>query len=186
MVKKRAGRPAGGSEVRERLLEAAELQHLSDDPSALTSRAIALRAGVSHSLVNYHFGSVDALVAEALALTVTPKRVMQWATGEGGSIDVDRLAQGLVRMWEDPVVGRRLVALARTLVAGTGPAPLLGTYLERAVFEPLVQHLGPERARGAAVAIVGTIFSRYVLALGPTASADPGQVAAEFARMMRG
>ncbi len=186
MVKKRAGRPAGGSEARERLLEAAELQLLSDDPSALTSRAIALRAGVSHSLVNYHFGSVDALVAEALALTVTPKRVMQWATGEGGSIDVDRLAQGLVRMWEDPVVGRRLVALARTLVAGTGPAPLLGTYLERAVFEPLVQHLGPERARRAAVAIVGTIFSRYVLALGPTATADPGQVAAELARMMRG
>jgi len=37
---------------------------------AVTSRAVAEEAGLAHSLVRYHFGSVDAMLTEALALAI--------------------------------------------------------------------------------------------------------------------
>lgn len=38
--------------------------------SGITSRSVAEAAGVAHSLVRYHFGSIDALVTEALGLAI--------------------------------------------------------------------------------------------------------------------
>ncbi|KAB1662597.1 TetR/AcrR family transcriptional regulator [Pseudoclavibacter chungangensis] len=38
--------------------------------SGITSRSVAEAAGVAHSLVRYHFGSVDALITEALSLAI--------------------------------------------------------------------------------------------------------------------
>ncbi len=36
--------------------------------AGLTYRAVAAEAGVTHGLVSYHFGSLDAMITEALAL----------------------------------------------------------------------------------------------------------------------
>lgn len=36
--------------------------------AGLTYRAVAAEAGVTHGLVSYHFGSLDAMISEALAL----------------------------------------------------------------------------------------------------------------------
>lgn len=38
--------------------------------SGITSRSVAEAAGVAHSLVRYHFGSIDALVTEALGRAI--------------------------------------------------------------------------------------------------------------------
>lgn len=38
--------------------------------SGITSRSVAEAAGVAHSLVRYHFGSVDSLITEALSLAI--------------------------------------------------------------------------------------------------------------------
>ena len=56
---------ARGAGTKERLLEAARAELLEGGLAAATSRAITSRAGANLAAVTYHFGSKDALVAEA-------------------------------------------------------------------------------------------------------------------------
>lgn len=56
---------------REALLEAAVRAVARDGPSGLTYRAVAKEAGVTHSLVHYHFGSREALITEAYKWAVS-------------------------------------------------------------------------------------------------------------------
>lgn len=52
------------------LLRAAISVGLAEGLGGITSRAVAEAAGVAHSLVRYHFGTIEALVTEALALAI--------------------------------------------------------------------------------------------------------------------
>src|SRR5918997_5703859 len=99
MVNKKRGRPAGPSRVRDELLAAAR-QHLDEGDLARTStRALAAKVGVSHTLVNYYFGSRDGLLAAAAALQVAPHTVLAAATDERGVLDVPVLLRELVGVW---------------------------------------------------------------------------------------
>ncbi len=55
-------------EGREALLEAVLRAVAKHGFAGLTYRAVAAEAGVTHGLVGYHFGSLDAMIQEALAL----------------------------------------------------------------------------------------------------------------------
>lgn len=59
-----------GSLGRSNLLRATITVGLAQGLSGVTSRSVAEEAGVAHSLVRYHFGSIDALVTEALGLAI--------------------------------------------------------------------------------------------------------------------
>lgn len=163
------GRPAGGGDARERLLAAAQRHVAAGDLDATSSRALAREAGVSHTLVNFHFDSRAGLVAEALAVRLAPHMVVEASTADG-RLDARRLVDGLLSVWEHPVHGSALVRLARS--AATGDSPVVQTYLQQAVFDRLDATIGTRRARRAAVAIVGLIFARYVLAV-PTLATMP-------------
>lgn len=56
----------GPADTRQRLLDAAVAALRTHGTSGLTSREIAREAGVNLQAITYHFGSKDALVAEAL------------------------------------------------------------------------------------------------------------------------
>lgn len=58
-----------GDKRRRTILEAA-LALWADDPASVTVRAVARGAGLTHGAVLYHFGTVDALKADAAALAV--------------------------------------------------------------------------------------------------------------------
>jgi TetR/AcrR family transcriptional regulator, regulator of biofilm formation and stress response len=60
-------RPPRG-EGREALLRAVLRAVARHGFAGLTYRAVAAEAGVTHGLVSYHFGSLDAMIREALAL----------------------------------------------------------------------------------------------------------------------
>ncbi len=60
-------RPRRG-EGRDALLRAAIRAVDKHGFAGLTYRAVAAEAGVTHGLVSYHFGSLDAMISEALAL----------------------------------------------------------------------------------------------------------------------
>ncbi|MGO2111784.1 MAG: TetR/AcrR family transcriptional regulator [Pseudoclavibacter sp.] len=64
-----AAAPAAG-QGRTALLRATISVGLSDGISGITSRSVAEAAGVAHSLVRYHFGTIDALITEALGLAI--------------------------------------------------------------------------------------------------------------------
>lgn len=62
-------RPQRG-DGRRALLEAAIRVVSKEGLRGLTFRAVAAEAGVTHGLVNHHFGSRNALIEEALALSI--------------------------------------------------------------------------------------------------------------------
>jgi AcrR family transcriptional regulator len=59
--------PRRGDDTRERLLDAVEVLIADHGFQALTHRLIAQRADVHVALLNYHFGSKEQLIEEALA-----------------------------------------------------------------------------------------------------------------------
>ena len=58
--------------TRARLLSAAASLIAERGWSAVTTRAVAERAGVNQALVHYHFGSIDNLRREAVMARLTP------------------------------------------------------------------------------------------------------------------
>ena len=165
MVNKRPGRPQGRSTARQRLLHAAQKHLERGDLSTITSRELAAEVGVSHTLVNYHFGSRHALIAAATTLHVAPHDVIALSRDEGGRLDLARLAHGILAVWEHPEHGVRLADLARRLASGDEVSTTISSYLQSSVFDPLAAEFGRERAHRLATAIVGFVFGRYVSAL---------------------
>lgn len=151
--------------ARQRLLNAASAHFDRGDLAAVSSRDLAAEVGVSHSLVNYHFGSREGLVAAVVSLRAAPHDVIALSRDADGRLDIGRLAQGILAVWEHPEHGQRLAAFARRLSSGGGSGASIADYLQRSVFQPLVDDVGREHAQRMATAIVGFVFGRYVLAL---------------------
>lgn len=185
MVNKGPGRPRGGLSARDRLLDAAHRHLERGDLARISARDLAAEVGVSHTLVNYHFGSRDALVAATTALHAAPHQVIAAATDGEGHIDTAMLVRGLIALWEHPEHGLHLVDFAQRLSAREAGAAAMKEYLQHAVFEPLVAAFGQERARHMATAIVGVIFGRYVLELPVLTMLTRQQLAAHLLVMMR-
>ena len=184
MVNSRSGRPPGAPHARTLLLRAARAHLDRGDLGSISSRPLAADAGVSHSLVNYHFGSKDVLIAAALGASVAPHDVMAFARdGATGKIETGRLVHGLLALWEDPETGRMLLGFARELSAQGSAAGAITSYLQNVVFSPLASDFGIARARRMAIAIVGFLFGRYVLRL-PTLASLTVVEAGETLRLM--
>jgi AcrR family transcriptional regulator len=185
VVNNQPGRPRGDATARQRLLDAAHSHFEAGDLTSMSARGLATEVGVSHTLVNYHFGSRDALIAEAVSLRAAPHQVIASAKDADGHIDLTRLVRGLVAVWEHPDNGARLVGFARRLATGDERSPALMSYLQNTVFAALAAEFGQERARRMATAIVGVIFARYVLRLSAMISLTPSQVATHLLSMLR-
>lgn len=165
VVNKTRGRPRGISHTRQQLLSAAEQHFFAGDLSTISSRELASEIGVSHTLVNYHFGSRDGLVAAAVALRAAPHDVIALSRDDHQRIDLPRLAHGILAIWEHQEHGAQLVAFARRLASDDSSALSIADYIHNAVFAPLVDDFGQEHARRIATATIGFLFGRYVLAL---------------------
>jgi AcrR family transcriptional regulator len=182
MVNKR-GRPPAGSDARQRLLDAARSRLDAGDLDAASTRELAAAAGVSHSLVNYHFGGRSGLVAAAIALRISPHEVIAVSTDDRGVLDLERLARAFVEVWESPATREPLVAFAREAASGSARSGVFVEYLQHSVFDALASAIGVAQARRVAVAVVGVVFGRYVLRLPAMASLTRAQLA-ELIRSM--
>lgn len=172
----RRGRPPGGGDARIRLLAAAQRHLESGDLAATSSRALAAEAGVSHTLVNFHFGDRQGLVAAATALRIAPHDLLESATVGAHGLDMPRLVHGIVVLWEHPEHRAALTRLARDLVAGGPRSEAFADYLQHSVLERLQRALGVERGRLAAIVIAGTLFTRYVIGLPSMVALEPREV----------
>ena len=81
---------------REALLEATVRVVARAGLRKVTNRVVAEEAGVTHGLVSHHFGTRDALVAEALKYVLD--RSLAQSTLGSGSGSIDDLARTLVEM----------------------------------------------------------------------------------------
>ncbi|MFG6444669.1 TetR family transcriptional regulator [Microbacterium sp. P07] len=185
MVNNARGRPRGPASARARLLDAAHRHFDAGDLAEISSRDLAAEVGVSHTLVNYYFGSRNAFIAAAVSLRVAPHHVIAAATMLDGTLHLPRLARGLIAVWEHPEHGQLLAGFARQLTAGGPHAQALSSYLQHTVLETLTAEFGQERARRMTTALVGVVFSRYVIRLPGMTALTADQTATHLLSMMR-
>ena len=172
------------------MLDAARRQFLADGYQSVTMRSIAAEAGVDAALVSYYFGSKSALFGEAMRLAVDPPAVVEEVL-RGDPADVpERLLRGLLEIWDDPETGGPLL----TMVAAAGQDPALARLLrelfEREMVARVANALGgdaeaEQRAGFVAVLMGGLVFTRYVLRIGPVASASIDEVVERLAPALR-
>ncbi len=175
------GRRPGPSDTRERILAVAREQFLAGGYHEVTLRSIAAEAGVDVALVGYHFGSKRGLFVATMALPVNPAAII------GEEIERDepdtlarRVLTRLVEIWDDPESGGRLIALAELALGDPAVKRLLAEALAREMVEPIAAATKGRDAEARAAAfctlVSGVIFSRYLLAVEPIASMEPGEV----------
>ncbi|UOQ89930.1 TetR family transcriptional regulator [Agromyces endophyticus] len=90
--------PAATTSGRQALLAATITVVAESGLRALTYRAVAAEAGVSHGLVRHHFGTRDQLIAEALSFAVDESLRETNMAGRGAPGDTAHFAEGLASL----------------------------------------------------------------------------------------
>lgn len=192
MVNSSRGRPKGPSDVRQRLIDAATEVFLEVGYAQASSRMIAERAGVSHTLVNYHFGSKQGLFGEVMSLTLTPSKVLGEALGHRPGetpIMVSRRFVGtVVTVWDDAHLSEPFVAMLRGAMADDSVRTNVAEFIEREVLDHVAARIGgPDalsRASGVAMCIAGLVMGRYLLRVGPLVALSKQDVVRVLAPMV--
>jgi AcrR family transcriptional regulator len=191
----RSGRRAGGSGTREAILEAARGRFAEHGYDGATIRAIAADADVDPALVHHFYGSKERLFTAAMHLPVVPSEVLTAAFAEaaarGDSFSPgEHLVRTALSTWERPEVLGVFTALLRSALTSERAAGMFREFITDAILSPVAAVTGPRQPggtadpadaayRAAAVAsqMVGLALARYVLRLGPLASADASDLA---------
>ena len=94
-----AGHRRGGG--RQALIEALVRVAAREGLTQVTTRSVATEAGVTHGLVRHHFGTLEAMIEEALAWAASEAVIGSGLRAEGG--DLTALASDLAALIdEDP------------------------------------------------------------------------------------
>lgn len=177
---RRRGRPRGGTDSRERILAAAVDEFGEQGYDGSTVRSIAGRAGVDSALVHHYFGTKADLFAEAVGIPLRPDIDVPGIVAGPREEVGERLVRYVLEAFERPEVRRRGVMLIRTALGSRVTSPLLAGFLSRELIGRIAKLLAvPDaelRATLVASQIAGLIVTRYVLALGPLAAADIGDL----------
>lgn len=142
----RAGPPAA-----DRLVAATRELMTERKPADITVRAIAVRAGVQHSLIARHFGSRDALLA-----TVVAQVLADVGEDAAAAPDLDAALDTITDQFsKKPALTR---AIGTLVSQGTVPAAR-----DHPIVHALERHLAasqvaPPRRREVAVAIIVAVF----------------------------
>ena len=184
---RKAGRRAGDSGTREAILDAARSQFADFGYEGATIRAIAAAAAVDPALVHHFYGSKESLFAAAMQLPVVPSEVITGAISPETLRPGETLGQHMVRfalaLWDTHEM-RPFQALLRSALTSESAAAMLREFLAEAILGPVASVAKdsdpgqtPFRASLVASHMVGIILTRYVLKIGPIASASADELA---------
>lgn len=191
MLKKPArGRRPGESGSRDAVLEAARRQFMADGYKAVTMRSIAAEAGVDVALVSYYFGSKSALFGAAMSWSVNPMDVVEDVLRGDRADLAERFVQRLLSIWDDPETGSPVLAMVAAAGQDLALAALLRELFERELIDRLAAAFGGDqearqRAGYVAVLMGGLVFTRYILQLGPVATASIDDIVGRVAPALR-
>jgi AcrR family transcriptional regulator len=182
----RTGRRAGDSGSREAILDSARLRFAEQGYDGATIRGIAAGAGVDPALVHHFYGTKEKLFAAAMRLPAVPSEVIAAALASpGGARPGPHLVATVLAIWEDPAVHGVMIGLLRSAMNSEQAARLLREFITDAILAPvstLARAASPEEAayRASAVAsqMLGLALTRYVLRVGPMATASIADLAA--------
>lgn len=181
MVNNRHGRPPGPSDAAERILSVAREQFLAHGYADTSVRSIAREVGVSHTLVNYHFGGKSGLFSAVLDLVMGPGQVLDRVAGEHeGPEFASQLLAAALDLWDSPGLTPRLRELIGEAADDPAHAEVLRGYLQSTVVERFAERIGgpdaSRRASAAAAVMAGVFLTRYVIGLEPIASMNRDEV----------
>ena len=173
---RRRGRRPAGADTRAALLAAAREVFAEQGYAGATVRAIAGRAGVDAAMVNHWFGGKQGLFSAVMELPGTlwlTDVVEAILTGDEGAL-AERIVRTFVTLW-DTHEGQ-FAALIRSVSSQEMTATVFRDFLTKEVLGRVANKIGadhPElRASLCASQMVGLGVARYVVKLGPLASAD--------------
>ena len=187
--RRRSGRRAGDSGTREAILDAARHRFADHGYDGATIRGIAGDAGVDPALVHHFYGTKERLFAAAMRMPVVPSEVLSLALAAGaGDNDAatpgQRMVDTVLTIWEQPEVHGVMLGLLRSAVTSDKAADLLREFLTDAILGPVsaiarADAPGEAAYRAGMVAsqMLGVAVTRYLLRLGPVASATPRDLA---------
>jgi AcrR family transcriptional regulator len=131
MTKSRRRAADARGEATRRRISAAAVELVAElGWDAVTTRAVASRAGVNPALVHYHFGSMDALLREAVAAVIEQ--------------EIDRVA---VLLAEDPSLGGALAGASDAIAHPDPAAAVLLEGMLRAARDPALSPVVVDRLR---------------------------------------
>lgn len=174
MTPSRSGRPAGNSDTRSRILDAARTLFAAKGFQQTTLRAVATEAGVDVALISHYFDNKRGLFVAVVELPVDPAEVI-------ASLDVvpvERIGSELLRhlltIWSSPA-GPGLIAVFRSSLGGE--PELLRDFITTLVMPEVRARLETtqiddldRRLPLAATQLVGVMALRHLLQIDPVAS----------------
>ncbi|HZC53165.1 MAG TPA: TetR family transcriptional regulator [Mycobacterium sp.] len=179
--RRRPGRPAGGSDTRERILASARELFARNGIDRTSIRAVAAGAGVDSALVHHYFGTKQQLFAAAIQLPIDPMTVLvpmrETPVEELGL----KLSSVLLPIW-DSEMGSGLIATVRSLLAGADVS-LARSFLQEVVVAEVGSRVdtppgtGKIRAQFVASQLMGVVMARYIVQIEPFASLPAEQIA---------
>ena len=189
-----AGRRAGDSGTRETILAAARRRFAAHGYDAATIRSIAADAAVDPALVHHFFGSKEQLFVAAMRLPFAPGEMITAALAPGsrapGVSAGEQLIRTALRAWDDPVVRSTFLGLLRSALTSEQAARMLREFVSETILGPVARAARARpgipgdgadaeyRAGMVASQVLGLAVARFVLALGPVASASQDDLAA--------
>jgi len=172
----RTGRRPGATGTRDRIVNAAQDEFGELGFEGGTLRGIGRRAGVDPALVHHYFGSKQQLFVASMQLPFDPSELAH-VLADGGIHGLgERIIRFAVGVWEQPAGRRVMVGISRSAVTDPRAADALRSMLESTLL-PIIRRLGVDHAELRASLIwsqiVGVLFGRYIIRVGPLAEADP-------------
>jgi AcrR family transcriptional regulator len=195
-TRRAAGRRAGESGTKEAILDAARSNFAEHGYDGATIRSIAADAGVDPALVHHFYGTKERLFGAAMRLPVVPSEILTaalTADPAGSSADLgDRLIRTALGFWDNAGVRATFLGLLRSALTSEQAAVMLREFISEAVLAPVARAAlaadpastpadaadAEYRAGMVASQVVGLAITRYLLALGPVASASLDDLAA--------
>ncbi|WP_181725361.1 TetR/AcrR family transcriptional regulator [Nocardia gipuzkoensis] len=179
----RTGRRPGQSGAREAILAAARARFADVGFDKTSVRAVATDAGVDPALVHHYFGTKQQLFAAVVELPVDPEATLRII--EAAPLDElgETIIRAVVGVWDSPA-GPGVVALVRSILAGTDDPSLARTFVLEVVLERVRLRIAtPEddgRVRVALVAsqMMGVLVGRKIIGVEPLASMPAAALAA--------
>lgn len=174
------GRRPGNEDTRETILEAARAVFATRGYAGATIRAVAAEARVDPALVMHYFGSKGNLFASAMRFPFDPAAVLPGLLAGSHDGLGGRLANFVLDTLEQSGARERVVAMVRAAVSEEAAAEMLRRYLAEQVLGPVARHVsGDDAALRVAMAgsqIVGFVFARYVVGVGPLVGASRAEL----------
>ncbi|WP_425297930.1 TetR family transcriptional regulator [Nocardia abscessus] len=169
------GRRRGRAGARVAILAAARARFADVGFDKTSVRAVATDAGVDPALVHHYFGTKQQLFAAVVELPVDPEATLRII--EAAPLDElgETIIRAVVGVWDSPA-GPGVVALVRSILAGTDDPSLARTFVLEVVLERVRLRIAtPEddgRVRIGLVAsqMMGVLVGRKIIGVEPLAS----------------